>query len=95
MTEQTFAVAAQLGEIAAPAGVTGSPPQLGAGAPYAAPVGGNAAALGVILTALVRQYAPSSSYDGHFVAYDDPVAEADVDHFLGDALAGKIPEVGR
>ncbi len=95
VTQQTFAVAAQLGEIAAPAGVTGSPPQLGAGAPYAAPVGGNAAALGVILTALVRQYAPSSSYDGHFVAYDDPVAEADVDHFLGDALAGKIPEVGR
>ncbi len=88
VTEQTFAVAAGLGEIAPPAGVTGNPL---AGAPLPPPVGGNAAALGVSLTAVVRQYAPSTSYDGHFVAYDNPVAEADVDHFIGDALAGKIP----
>ena len=92
-TEQTFAVAAQLGEIAAPPGVTGGP--IVVGEPTAAPVGGNASALGIVLTALVRQYAPASTYDGHFVAYDNAAAEADVDHFVGDVLAGKIPKVGR
>ena len=45
-------------------------------------------------TALVRQYAPSSSYDGHFVAYDNASAEADVDGFLAAAVAGKVPAVG-
>ena len=80
--------AAQLGEVAPPAGVTGNPLA-------GAPVGGNVQPLGVVLTALVRQYAPTSSYDGHFVAYDNSVAEADVDHFIGDVLAGKVPEVGR
>lgn len=73
--------------------MTGNP--LVGAPPLAAPTGGNADALGVVLTALVRQYAPSSTYDGHYVAYDNPVAEADVDHFIGDALAGQIPKVGR
>ena len=30
-----------------------------------------------------------------FVSFDNPQAEADVDHFLGDALAGKVPMIGR
>jgi hypothetical protein len=91
-TEHTFAVAAGLEEIAPPAGVTG--PSLG-GTPVAPPVGGNATKLGVITTAVVRQYAPGATYDGHFVAYDNVAAEADVDHFIGDCLAGKAPNVGR
>ncbi|HEY5147657.1 MAG TPA: hypothetical protein VII82_12875 [Polyangiaceae bacterium] len=91
-TEKTFAVAAQLAEIAPPSGVTGAPL---AGAPLAPPTGGNATKLGVIRTAVVRQYAPASTYDGHFVAYDNAAAEADVDHFIGDCLAGKAPNVGR
>jgi hypothetical protein len=50
---------------------------------------------GKSITAVVRQYAPGATYDGHFVAYDNTSAESDVDHFLADALAGKVPMVGR
>lgn len=94
-TERTFAAAAQLAEVAPPSGVSGSPL---AGAPLAPPAGGNATKLAVIRTAVVRQYAasgPGPAYDAHFVAYDDAAAEADVDHFIGDCLAGKAPNVGR
>jgi hypothetical protein len=92
-TEQTFAIAAHLAEVVPGGmGVTGSPI---AGVPLPAPLGGNATVLGTILTAVVRQYAPGPKYDGHFVAYDNAAAEADVDHFIGDALAGKAPKVGR
>jgi hypothetical protein len=69
-----------------------------AGTPLPAPVGGNVTLPAVstkTITAVVRQYAGNGSYDPHFVAYDNTAAEADVDHFLGDALAGKVPEVGR
>jgi hypothetical protein len=67
-------------------------------APLAPPAGGNATKLAVIRTAVVRQYAaggPGPAYDAHFVAYDNAAAEADVDHFIGDCLAGKAPNVGR
>lgn len=93
VTEQIFAIAAHLTEAAPPSGVTGKP--LVGMAPSPVPLGGNAMIGGKSITAVVRQYAPGSSYDGHFVAYDDATAEADVDHFLADALAGKVPMVGR
>ncbi|HEX8789512.1 MAG TPA: hypothetical protein VF765_01075 [Polyangiaceae bacterium] len=93
ITEQIFAIAAHLTEAAPPSGVTGSP--LVGMAPSPVPLGGNAMIGGKSITAVVRQYAPGASYDGHFVSYDDPAAEADVDHFLADALAGKVPMVGR
>jgi hypothetical protein len=91
-TQQTFAVAAQLVEVAPPSGVTGSSLN---GLPMPAPLGGNDTPMGAILTAVVRQYAPASTYDGHFVAYQNAAAEADVDHFIGDAISGKVPKVGR
>ena len=47
-----------------------------------------------VLTAATREYAPSG-YDGHFVAFREAVAQKDVAHFLVDALAGKVPKVGR
>ncbi|HEX4445862.1 MAG TPA: hypothetical protein VH044_03975 [Polyangiaceae bacterium] len=92
-TEQTFAIAARLTEVAPGGGATGTTPV--AGVPLPAPLGGNASVLGMLLTAVVRQYAPDATYDGHFVVYDNAAAEADVDHFVGDALAGKAPKVGR
>jgi hypothetical protein len=92
VTEQTFAIAAQLGQVAAPSGVT---PEAFGGAPLPPPAGGNAIVQGKTLTAIVRQYAPDTSYDGHFVAFDNMQAETDVDHFLADALSGKVPQVGR
>jgi hypothetical protein len=93
ITQQTFALAAQLQEVTAPSGVV--PDSIFGVAPLPAPAGGNVTSpTGASITALLRQYAPSSSYDGHFVAYDNPTAEADVDGFLGAALAGKVPTVG-
>jgi hypothetical protein len=93
ITEQIFAIAAHLTEAAPPSGVTGSP--LVGMPPSPVPLGGNAMISGKSITAVVRQYAPAATYDGHFVAYDNAAAEADVDHFLADALAGKVPMVGR
>ncbi len=93
ITEQTFAEAAQLGEAAPPSGVTDDP--FYSGTPLPVPAGGNVTVESVVITAVVRQYVPGSSYDGHFVVYDNAQAEADVDHFLADALSGKAPGVGR
>jgi hypothetical protein len=91
-TEQTFALAARLGEIPPPSGVT--PDVFGATA-LTVPGGGNVTVQGVPITAVMRQYAPDSSYDGHFVAFQNMQGEADVDHFLADVLSGKVPLVGR
>ncbi|HEY8087236.1 MAG TPA: dickkopf-related protein, partial [Polyangiaceae bacterium] len=55
-TQQTFAMAAQLGEAMAPSGVT--PDKFLSTAPLPVPAGGNATVNGVTLTALLRQYAP-------------------------------------
>jgi len=93
VTEQTFALAAQLQEATPPSGVT--PDSIFGVAPLPVPAGGNVTtATGKSITALLRQYAPASSYDGHFVAYDNAAAEADVDAFLGATLAGKVPTIG-
>jgi hypothetical protein len=90
-TERTFALAAQLAEASAPGGVT--PDAIGAAA-TPVPVSGNALVGGLPITAVVRQYAPDATYDGHFVAYDNPVASADVDRFLLGALSATVPIVG-
>ncbi|HEY6460168.1 MAG TPA: hypothetical protein VIY73_08450, partial [Polyangiaceae bacterium] len=92
VTQQIFALAAQLGQVAPPAGVT---PDTFLSAPaLPGPAGRNVTVNGVTLTALLRQYAPASTYDGHFVAYDDAAAEADVDAFIAQCVAGKTPTIG-
>jgi hypothetical protein len=93
VTEQTFALSAQLDEATPPSGVTDDP--FYGGSPLPVPAGANKMVEGVSITAIVRQYVPGSTYDGHFVAYDNTQAEADVDHFIADALLGKAPLVGR
>jgi hypothetical protein len=90
-TERTFALAAQLAEANAPNGVTPDP--IG-GSAMPAPLSGNAMINGVPITAVVRQYVPGTDYDGHFVAYQNPIASADVDRFLLGALSGSVPVVG-
>ena len=35
------------------------------------------------------------TYDGHFVAYDNPTAEADVDAFVAACVAGTTPMIGQ
>lgn len=90
-TEQTYAIAAQLQEATPPAGVT--PDSIGIPA-VSVPAGGNVTVGGKMITAVLRQYTPGPSYDGHFVAYDNTTAEADVDAFLGATLAGSVPTIG-
>jgi hypothetical protein len=92
VTQQTYAIAAQLGEAMAPSGVT--PDQFIPTAPLPVPAGGNVTVNGVMLTALLRQYVPASTYDGNFVAYGNATAEADVDAFIAACVAGKTPMVG-
>jgi hypothetical protein len=94
-TQQVFAIAAQLGEASPPSGVTDD--AFGSLSPMTVPIGGNQMIMSVPITAIVRQYAPDTTmYDGHFVAFDNTQAEADVDHFLADALTSKTPpQVGR
>jgi hypothetical protein len=91
-SEQVFALAAGLGVAAAPAGVT--PDKIGEATPLSVPAGGNITVMGASYTGIVREYAPTG-YDGHFVAYKDPTGSSDVDKFLADVVAGKVPKVGR
>jgi hypothetical protein len=51
------------------------------------------------LTAVIRQYAQPTdmdaepTYDGHFVAYHNALAQRDIYHFLGDIAKGMAPTV--
>jgi hypothetical protein len=92
VTEATFAIAARLQEATAPAGV--SPDAIFSGTPLAVPASGNATVQTKPTTAILRQYKSDGSYDGHFVAYKNVTATADVDRFLSQSLAGKVPAVG-
>jgi hypothetical protein len=92
-TEQTFAIAAGLG-LAASSNVA-KPDPIGGLMPLPVPVGGNLMANGKPFTAIVREYMPTTAYDGHFVAFDNPDAEKDVANFLADAVSGAVPKVGR
>jgi hypothetical protein len=56
--------------------------------------------IGGRLTAAVRQYAQATdadagiTYDGHFVAYHNPLAQHDIARFLDDIAKGMAPTVG-
>lgn len=88
ITQLTYIAAAGLGEAAPPSSVA-TPDDLRR-SPLATPIGGNSAGI----TAIVRQYAPSS-YDGHFVVFRDANAKVDADRFLADAVKGIVPQIGR
>jgi hypothetical protein len=91
VTEATYALAAGLG-LLQPSPSASPPDPIGTLTAVPVPASGN---LGAAATsAFVREYGPSG-YDGHFVAFKEAVAQADVAHFLADALAGKVPKVGR
>jgi hypothetical protein len=63
--------------------------------PIATPISGNRDLSGTIVTAVVRQYAPASGDDGHFVVYDVANARADSERFLAGVLGGNMPIVGQ
>ena len=91
-TEKTFALAANLGVEAPPAGVTQVP--ISGATLLPSPAGANVTVGTGMFTAIVREYQPGT-YDGHFVAYQNADASKDVDRFLYDVLSGKTPQVGR
>lgn len=63
------------------------------GSSLAASVSGNIPLGPLVSTAAFRQYTPGATYDGHFVAYDNATAQADVTKFLARVAMGQIPKV--
>jgi hypothetical protein len=94
ITQATYLLAGGLGVAQPPSSVTSPDPTLTKLAPQTPPFGGNLMDKGKPITAVVREYAPSS-YDGHFVAFKDPDGQKDVNHFLADVCRGVVPKVGR
>ncbi len=87
-----YARAARLGAATADASVS-TPDDLGT--PLPVPVQGNLMVDGKTVTAVVRQYAPSGTDDGHFVAFDVVNAQSDVDRFIAGLFSGiATPIVG-
>lgn len=91
--QRTFALAARLGMAEHDASV-GAPDEIGSLTPIPLPVTGNLTVMGQPVTAVLRQYAPAASSDGHFVAFEVPTARADSLRFLAGALSGIVPRVG-
>lgn len=58
------------------------------------PVSGNRTINSKTVSVVLRQYAPSSGDDGHFVAFDIAEANGDALRFLAGALSGVVPQVG-
>ena len=59
-----------------------------------APLKGNVTVATKSYTAAVREYAATAGKDGHFVAFGNPVAQADIARFLSQLASGSVPEVG-
>jgi hypothetical protein len=85
----TYASAAGLGLISPVVDDTGA----AYGSNLPASVSGNVPLGPLMSTAALRQYTPSSTYDGHFVAYDNATAQADVTKFLARVAMGQVPTV--
>lgn len=93
-TLAAYAYAAGLTLAAHPNGVNPTGEDLLAAlTPATAPVSGNVEVGGVAVTAVVRQYAPPTGRDGHFVLFDVPAANADVVNFLSAAATGATPSL--
>ncbi len=85
----TYATAAGLGLISPIVDETGA----AYGSNLATSVSGNIMVGTLTSTAAFRQYVPASTYDGHFVAYDNATAQTDVTKFLARVALGQVPKV--
>jgi len=85
--QATYILAAGLGIVQPPAGVTDEP--IGTLVDVAPGTSGNLSGR----TGLTREYVPSG-YDGHFVSQKDNTASENVMHFLEVAAGGTTPPVG-
>jgi hypothetical protein len=93
VTLETYALAAGLELAQHHASVT-QPDPLGELVPKSLPLSGNVTLAGGPVTLAVRQYAPPTGKDGHFVAFDVPDATRDLARFLAMAASGAVPQVG-
>ena len=93
ITEATYALAAQLGLVAADASAK-KPDPIGNLTPIPTPASGNLMVAGQPFTAVVREYAPLQGQDGQLVAFDVASARTDVERFLAGVLSGIVPKVG-
>lgn len=93
-TLATYALAAGMDEATPDSSVT-TPDAIGSLKPQPVPLSGNVTVSGTPITLAVREYAPPSGEDGHFVLFDTPAANADAARFLGMAAAGELPQVGQ
>lgn len=92
ITQQFFALA--LGaQLVAPDPTVTAPDDIFGLPSVAPPLTGNISVGEKSFTAAVRQYKPDG-YDGHFAAFKNATASADVVRFLTQAAQGKVPEVG-
>src|SRR5262249_1745796 len=94
LAEVSFALAAGLGVVAHDPSVK-APDPIAKLTEIATPASGNLMLGGKPITAVVREYAPASSADGHFVATDVASARADVERFVAGVLSGAVPVVGK
>jgi predicted esterase len=93
VTLETYALAGGLALATADVSV-GTPDPIGNLAPQPLPLAGNVSVSGNPVTLAVREYAPPSGKDGHFVVFDVASANADAVRFLAMAAAGQVPAVG-
>lgn len=89
-TEIAYAFAAGLGVAAPPPSVTMQDMTLAGQMQIKVPASANVNGY----TAIIREYAPAND-DGHFVAFQDVDAKADVDRFFFGAAQGQVPKVGK
>jgi hypothetical protein len=92
ITESTYALAAGIPQCAADASAGAGDATLQS-EKLPSPVKSNLGTMTKPLTAAVRQYGPSG-YDGHFVAFKNDAAKADVVRFLSQLAVGGVPQVG-
>src|SRR5258706_10974841 len=92
ITELTYALAARLD--VAPTDPKVTTPDFAGVFPTPAAGAITKNANGHTLTAVVRQYAKPTDYDGHFVAYHNPLAQHDLYRFLDEVAKGMAPTVG-
>jgi predicted esterase len=94
VTLAIYAIAAGMDEATPDASVT-TPDKIDSLTPESVPLSGNVTVSGTQVTLAVREYAPPSGTDGHFVLFETPSANADAARFLGMAAAGELPQVGK
>ncbi|HTM45645.1 MAG TPA: hypothetical protein VL137_11855, partial [Polyangiaceae bacterium] len=93
ITMRIYALAAQVAQAKPHASVT-SPDDFAGMMPQTGSVAGNRLIGNQGITIGLRQYKPSGSNDGHFVAFDVPDATIDVLQFLGMTANGQVPKAG-